>query len=292
MPSPSLNANQKPSWSIRTAFKRLNPFATRIEPEVYSQSQGGPKMTRFGIVKDVGGKFSEINSGNQFVIERPGAGHIDPEKAMANNKGYVYAAVNAIGREVQNTDFRLFEEDGKNRKEHAEHAALALLDSVNSDMIGSELKYLTSAHLNLVGNCYWLLTDKQGNPVKDELTKPDAIYLLDPAKTTVLIDKTVFPFHVKGYRLRLETKNIIFDPACIVHFRLPDPGNPFEGKGIVQSGAEYIDNDNYATEFNRKFFINGARPSGFLETEFVAETQVEASMRRPVPVKHKMFLGP
>lgn len=276
MPSPSLNAEQKPSWSIRTVFKRFNPFATRIEPEVYAQSQGGPKMSLYGFIKGVGGKFGEIDSGNQFVIERPGAGHIDPEKAMANNKGYVYAAVNAIAREVQNTDFRLFEEDGKERKEHAEHAALALLDSVNSDMIGSELKYLTSAHLNLVGNCYWLLTDKQGNPVKEELTKPDAIYLLDPAKTTVLIDKTVFPFHVKGYRLRLETKTIVFDPACIVHFRLPDPGNLFEGKGIVQSGAEYIDNDNYATEFNRKFFLNGARPSGFLETEFVAETQLEA----------------
>jgi hypothetical protein len=32
--------------------------------------------------------------------------HIDPEKAMGNDKRYVYAAVNAIGREVQHIDFR------------------------------------------------------------------------------------------------------------------------------------------------------------------------------------------
>ena len=36
------------------------------------------------------------------------------------------------------------------------------MDGVNPDMIGSELKYLTSSHLDLVGNCYWLLTDKSG----------------------------------------------------------------------------------------------------------------------------------
>jgi hypothetical protein len=29
----------------------------------------------------------------------------------------------------------------------------------------------------------------------------------------------------------------------------------------VEAGAEYIDNDNYAMEFNRKLFVNGARPA-------------------------------
>ena len=43
----------------------------------------------------------------------------------------------------------------------------------------------------------------------------------------------------------------------------------------TQAAAEYIDNDNYAQEFNRNFFKNGARPAGFLETEMVNETQIE-----------------
>jgi phage portal protein BeeE len=76
--------------------------------------------------------------------------------------------------------------------------------------------------------------------------------------------------------MRLESRNIIFSPGCIIHFRSPDPSNFYEGCGIVQAGAEYIDNDNYAMGFNRKFFINGARPAGFLETDMVAETQVES----------------
>ena len=129
------------------------------------------------------GEFSQPG-GNQFAIERPGGGHhIDPEKALLNNRGYVYAAVNAKAREVQNIDFRLVEVDG-----------------VNPDMIGAELKYLTSAHLDLVGNCYWLLTDKNGNPVKTDLQEPEAIYILDPSKTHPLIDTENFPQRIKGYR--------------------------------------------------------------------------------------------
>jgi hypothetical protein len=136
-------------------------------------------MTRYGFVKSVGGKFGEIDGGNQFVIERPGGGHhIDPEKALANNLGYVYAAVNAKAREMQNIDFRLFSVKGDDHDEKEDHPLLDLLDGVNPDMIGAELKYLTSSHLDLVGNCYWLLTDSRAKEIiyrafiEDELDAP------------------------------------------------------------------------------------------------------------------------
>src|ERR1700728_1568035 len=180
MPSPSLNSKGRPGW-----FPRLmRGIASRIDPELFEQPQGGLTFSRYGMTKSAGGKFGDIDtSGNQFAIERPGGGHhIDPEKALANNRGYVYAAVNAKAREVQNIDFRLFEVDGEDHQEKTDHEMLDLLDGVNPDMIGSELKYLTSAHLDLVGNCYWLLTDKQGKPVTTDLTPPDAIYLLDTSK--------------------------------------------------------------------------------------------------------------
>ena len=79
-------------------------------------------MTQYGIVKRQVNKsgvsqFGEINGGNQFVIERPGAGiPIDPSKALENNKGFVYAAVNAKAREVMTIDWRLFSVDARTRR--------------------------------------------------------------------------------------------------------------------------------------------------------------------------------
>ena len=118
MPSPSLNANNKPGWWPRL----IRGIAARTDPETYSQDQGGIVMTQYGIVKRQVNKsgvsqFGEINGGNQFVIERPGAGiPIDPSKALENNKGFVYAAVNAKAREVMTIDWRLFSVDARTRR--------------------------------------------------------------------------------------------------------------------------------------------------------------------------------
>jgi hypothetical protein len=105
-PPTTLTAQNRPSWPIR-ALNAINPFKSRIEPEVYEQSQG-ITMTKFGLISPVRNKsgraqFGEISSnyGNQFIIERPNAaGTIDSARALANNKGFVYAAVNANGKGV------------------------------------------------------------------------------------------------------------------------------------------------------------------------------------------------
>src|SRR5580698_2718845 len=106
IPTSSLNAKGKPSWPIR-ALSKLNSFASRIEPETYEQDQ---KITfdRYGIANVVRTKsgraqFGEFSEGSQFVIPAPGGGSAtNTSRALANNKGFVYAAVNAKAREVMN----------------------------------------------------------------------------------------------------------------------------------------------------------------------------------------------
>jgi HK97 family phage portal protein len=264
--------SKSPSWSIKTAFQRFNPFAKRIDPEVYTQEQGGITMSRYGVTKGVGGKFSEIATGNQFNIERPSAGTtIDPAKALANNRGFVYASMNAIAREVMTIDWRLFQVSGKNHKEQTEHEVLDLLDTVNDSMISLAFKYLLSACLTLTGNSFVYLEG-----VSSDLDKPKAIHLMPPDKVRPVIDRRSWPFQVLGYKMKFENLEMAFQPYEVIHLQLPNPSDFFSGMSPVQAGAEYIDNDNYAQEFNRMFFKNGARPVGFLETNMLAETQLDA----------------
>jgi phage portal protein BeeE len=245
IPTSSLNASGKPSWTIRT-FNKL--FRGRIEPEVYQQDQK-MEMTRFGMISPARTKsgrsvFGEFSEGSQFAIPQPGGGSaINSSKALANNKGFVYASVNAKAREVMNIDWRLFEIDGEDHKEKTEHELLDLLDSVNDNMTGLELKYLISACLDLTGNAYlWL------EGVTSETDQPKALHLLPPDKVTPLIDRRSFPYQLVGYKMRLEdsTTDMAFKPWEVVHFRLPNASNFFEGLSPVAAGAEYIDNDNYA----------------------------------------------
>lgn len=273
LPISSLNA-KAPSWPIRQ-FSKL--FRGRIEPEVYQQDQK-MEFNRFGIINRATTKsgravFGEFTGGNQFVIPAPGGGsEINASKALANNKGFVYASTNAKAREVMLIDWRLFEVNGEDDEEQEDHDLLDLLDSVNDNMTGLELKYLISACLDLTGNAYlWL------EGVKSETDKPKSLHLMPADKVVQVIDRRSWPYQLVGYKMRLEdsTTDVAFRPWEIVHFRLPNAKNFFTGVSPVEAGAEYIDNDNYAMEFNRKFFINGARPAGFLESEMVSETQTE-----------------
>ncbi|HVB33723.1 MAG TPA: phage portal protein [Patescibacteria group bacterium] len=262
----TLTAKNRPSWPIRTLRKVF-----RIEPEIYEQERNFT-FNRYGMSKSAGGKFAEIDTDDSMAIYRPSAGQqIDAGKALANNTGYVYAAVKAIGHEVMNIEFRLFQVNGKNHKEQEDHDLLDLLDGVNEFMTGPELKFLTSAHLDLAGNAYWYLEG-----VKNDLDKPKGIYPLNPSDVSVLIDRTTFPYQLLGYKIKIGNSHRTFKPYEILHLRDPDPSNAFLGVGTVQSIASWIDLDNYAMEFNRKFFVNGARPAGFLESGAVAETQIES----------------
>ena len=238
MPTPSFDAKNKPGWFPRM----LRGIAARIEPETYSQTQG-MEMTQYGIVKRTKTKsgvsqLGEINgTGNQFVIERQCGSHSPSMHSKA--------------REVMTIDWRLFSVDGDDTKEQTEHELLDLLDSPNDNMNGLELKYLTSACLDLASNTYWWLEG-----VKNDTDKPKAIYLMPSDKVRPVIDRRSWPEQLIGYRMKMETKEIAFQPYEIVHFRGPNPMNFFEGYSPVMAGAQYIENDNDAMRFNSNFFKN------------------------------------
>jgi phage portal protein BeeE len=172
LPTSSLNAKGTPSWPVRQ-FNKL--FRGTIEPELYEQDQK-MEFTRYGIIQRAVTKsgrsvFGEFSEGNGFTIPAPGGGsEVNTSVALANNKGFVYAAVNAKAREVMLIDWRLFQKDGEDETEQLEHDLLDLLDSVNDNMTGLELKYLISACLDLTGNAYlWM------EGVKSETDKPKAL---------------------------------------------------------------------------------------------------------------------
>ncbi len=207
-----------------------------------------------------------------IALYRPAGGKfVDAQKAMQSNFGWVYACVKAISDEMANIDFRLY---GINKKgEHEEldeHPVLDLLDSVNENQTGPEFKKVLASHLELTGNAFIYLIG-----VKDFDTEPTAMYLLNPGSTKIFLDKTTFPYKVVRYEMIDDNRKFIFKPHEIVHLKYPDPNDAISGLGTVQGIAEWIDNDNYAMEFNRQFFKNGARMSGVFETDMSSIEQTQ-----------------
>jgi HK97 family phage portal protein len=225
-------------------------------------------------IPNVTEKSDTLGSDPMAIYKPSGAKSVDAAKAMANFTGWAFAAVNAIASEVANIQFRLYQIAGDDQEELNDHPLLTLLESVNETMTGIELKYVTMAHLELTGNCYWLL-----DGVKDDTTPPRAIYPLNPGRVRVKLNKTSFPYKIDHYEFTIDSNIFRFQPYQILHIKYPDPNDPFVGIGIPQTIPVWIDSDNYAMEYNRKYFQNGAQIGLYIQTDTNVEGNIERIKR-------------
>ncbi len=187
---------------------------------------------------------------------------IDPRAAMEAYNGWVYACASVIGEEIAKTKFRLFKTNKNDEQEEIfNHELLDILNKPNSYQTGWELKFLLGVHLVLVGKAYLYL-----DGVTDALGKPKGIYPLYPQYLTPIMGDTIQDL-IKGYKYTLrsdKTQQYTIDQVLCV--RYPSPVKLFDGMGVVAGIPGWIDSDNFATEFNRKFFENFAMVGGYLES--------------------------
>ena len=180
-------------------------------------------------------------------------------------------------REVANIQFRLYQVKGDDHEEQDDHPLLTLLDGVNEHMTGIELKYVTMAHLELTGNCYWLL-----DGVNSDTDKPRAIYPLNPGRVRVKLDKSTFPYKLEPLRIHDRQQGHSASSrtrSCISN--IPTRTTRSSASASRRPFPSWIDSDNYAMEYNRKFFINGAQIGLYIQTD----TNVEGNIER---IKHRL----
>jgi HK97 family phage portal protein len=201
-------------------------------------------------------------SGDPFAIWRPGGGNkVSADKALDVFTGWTYACIKAIADEIAGMQFELYKvkKDGDTERIYT-HNMLDVLAGANATSTGMELLYTITTHLEACGNAYIYL-----DGVKNDTDEPKSLHILNPGRMRVMLTKD-FPTRISHYEYRIGVSDRSFQPYEILHIKYADPQNQFEGIGTVQAVAQWIDADNYAMEFNRRFFLNGARIGGFLES--------------------------
>lgn len=136
--------------------------------------------------------------------------------------------------------------------ELADHPALALLSQVNPWTAGFDHLRLTAIYLQATGNAYWY-ADRSGVG-----GVPSQIIQLMPQWTEILPDRGTF---IKGYLYgRNRGEAVALDTEEVVHFKLPNPGNAFYGKGWYEAAWAAINQNVAVHEMDLAFFQNFARP--------------------------------
>ena len=143
------------------------------------------------------------------------------------------------------------------RNQITDHPILRLLDYANEFQTGQEIAELTCLHRILAGRAYWYLP-------KNGLGVPAEIWAIPPHLIQPVKSQKDF---IAGYLATVGTEKIPFSTSEIIWFPMPDPLNPYGGIGYAQPASIELDSELYASQWNRNFFYNSARPDGALVSE-------------------------
>ncbi|MCD6379651.1 phage portal protein, partial [bacterium] len=160
----------------------------------------------------------------------------------------VYAAVRKIAEAISAATWRLYQTEPEWQEIEA-HPALKLFNNPNQFMTRSELFHLTAQHLELVGESMWLL-------VKEKNGLIIGILPVNPTRFTLKLKNNI-PNH---WEYMTTDSTIELPLEDIVHFKYPNPINPYRGLSPLRAVAQTVDSDYYASEWNKNFFYNAATP--------------------------------
>lgn len=189
---------------------------------------------------------------------------------------YVFACISKIAEKVASTEFKMYRVMNSNGdvKEVNTHPALDLLYKPNPYQTRMEFLEISEINLKTTGNAFWL-------KVRDDAGNVRELWNLRPDMVTVVSDPSQV---IRSYQYitPIEGNVVDFDPNDIMHIKYPDPLNPFYGLSPILTCKYRIQTENFATKFQRDFFLNSARPDAVLKQSGDSGMKLTAEQKKEI----------
>jgi len=184
-------------------------------------------------------------------------------------KSWVYACVAKRSSGLAQIEFKLYQLKAGKVVELLEHQLLDLLYRVNPETTKYNFFQLSAIYRDLLGASPWIL--EKVNP-SDKV--PTNMYLARPEYFKVRRDAQGL---ITGYNYTIGSFNKDYTVDEVIFLRNYNPQNPDVGMGIIEAVRQTAENDDYILQSNNSLLKNGARPTGYLETD---ETLTKSEIKR------------
>lgn len=193
---------------------------------------------------------------------------------------YVYACITVIAKYVANIDLHLHKvlNSTGDSQEVFDDPVLSLVHKFNPFQTRTEFLKTTIINKKLTGKAFWYkVRNERGDVVELWNLRPDLVRVNpDPEN------------FIKSYTVSLaDGGQQDIAPDDVVYFRDPDPLNMHDGLSPIEASQTRIDTEQHATQYQRDFFLNNARPDAFLKTEEELTPAQVGEMRSAWNEKHQ-----
>ena len=190
--------------------------------------------------------ITELNNGN--YLEQYG-------KSL-----YVTACISKTAEKVASVELECFKvlNSRGDTKEVEVSPVLDLLYKPNEFQTKTEFWETMIINLKCTGDAYWLkLRNKGGRVVELWNLRPDLVKINSDPET-----------FIKNYEFsKQDGSTVKFDKDDVIHFKYPHPLSQYYGLSPIASAARRIQTEDYATTYQRDFFVNSARPDALIKNK-------------------------
>lgn len=176
--------------------------------------------------------------------------------------GTLFAIVSQIGNAFASTEWHLYKKaaqrDKSRRKEITDHSFNVVWNKPNDFYTSRFFRETVQQHMDLVGEGIFVLVRIGGLVVEMWPVRPDR---MQPVKHPQKFLTGWIYQGPNGEDVPLELQDVI-------QIKYPNPSDPYRGMGPVQTVLADIDAARYSAEWNKNFFVNGARPGGIITVDY------------------------
>lgn len=184
--------------------------------------------------------------------------------------GWVYASIRTIAENIARLPFKVYTGDDDNPKEVKKGPLYDLFLNPNPFMTQEQLWEATLIFLGLYGECFWVLT-------RDNITQvPTEIWTFNPSRFEPVWDKDRKV--LLGWKYTAGPNDVfVFRQDQILQFKYYNPYDDLRGLSPLDSIKIALDYDYYSDIWNKTYFKNGVRVSGFIQ---VPESMTDEEFNR------------
>ena len=219
------------------------------------------------IGKNIGRGVSKFFLGNSVSISSflggMGIGSWNRHNLIKQYSRQVFSIVRARSEEAAKIDFQAYRLDSKGDKVViSKHPFLDLMKKPNPNQSQFQFMEFYFTDMDIFGEAFWYVARGERSKMPREL------YRLNPANMDIALNKDENGNQIIGYVLhKSDGKDVPFEPDEIIHVKTPNLDNPTRGKSIIQAGQDYIQTEEYATDWTKNAIYNAGRPSGILNVK-------------------------
>lgn len=167
----------------------------------------------------------------------------------------IYGAVTAISDAIAALEIKIYEVNGGEREEVSDHPFYQLFKKPNPHQGSFEFLEQMSQTLDVFGNVF-ISIEKIGGEYE--------LYLLDPTYVAIIPDAKI---KVKEYRYNINGDIVKYKPEEMIHVKMVDLEDGYYGRPPLSVAGDVLTFEANRLAYANQFFVNGAIPSGVLETE-------------------------